>query len=156
MDAAGESLSVDVWADVRMRAVVGGDHRVLIQAVVTDVRPGSAFGHEAIAPYGRRSARIDLERDVGRTAVGHERREVPLAARLRGDRCPPPAPPPPELRDGPFERLTDRRVAGTDQTPGQLAKPGPPNPEAHCALGPDRVHRHATAQDLHRLDERIV
>src|SRR5690348_5974950 len=134
MDAAGKSLSVDVGSDVRMGAVVRGDHRVLIQAVVTDVRPGRAFGHEAIAPYGRRSARIDLERDVRRTAVGHQRREVPLAARLRGHRGDPPPTHPPELRDRPFERLTDGRVAGTDQTPGQLppaASRSPPDPEAH-------------------------
>src|SRR4029077_10225791 len=139
VNPAGETLPVDVGPDVGMRTVVRGDHGVLVQAVVPDMRPGGAFRHQAIATHVRRRAEVDLERDVGGARVGDEWREVPLAARLRGDRGDPPASDALELGDGCFEGLPDGRGARTDQAPGQLPPSPPPDPQASRRVRRDRI-----------------
>src|SRR5256886_16952417 len=108
-----------------------------------------ALGAEAVAAHARLRAGVHLDRDVRGCRVGDERGEVALPPDLRHDRRD--AAPAQPLKGGEraLERLADRWVARSDETPAKL------RPPPAGSLTPPPTHRHPGPRIRpHRVDRR--
>src|SRR5207249_12033609 len=139
-----------------MGTVVGGHAGVLVEAMIPAVGADGTRRRGAVAPARRGGGVVDLERDVRCARVRDEGREVALTARFGTDIGQQPTSGPRERRKRPFQGLAERRAAGADEAPPQLAALTAPQAEALGGLRRYGIHRDSVAQDLDRLDEGVV
>src|SRR3989475_10332793 len=151
-----EAAPVGVWSDVGVGAVVGGHAGVLVEAIVSDVGADGTLRHEAVAPHHHRRAGVDLERDIGRAPIRDERREAVLAVHIGADIGEQPTSASRQRRKRPLQGLADRRPAGADEAPPQPSTLTTRQAEALGGFWRHRIHGHAVAENLDRLDQRVV